>query len=1242
MSDSSETTAPYEEGQETLDRRISGDGDDRESTGSRGRPTKGKDVDVHAHAHALAPSLALQPSQYNHVPKVATHLIEPAASAATGLSPQLSYTALSPPVSSTTSPSAPPRDSRGSSPASPASTSSNSSPSSPSTPLQVLLRRRLRAQQLQHDSSSLLKAGDKVFAVSGSWLHRFFTTSFEESDLDIDSQIGQLSSADILDDTGLVLTSQFEFVSPQLFNKLCQWYGWKEGDPLVERSVYYSSSKQQLDVEAWPLYVIPHTLSSSAASVNRFRTADAKPFLISSHSTTRQLKRSIENLFGIPSHSKCRLWQVNIGPDSFSFPSVVIPSFVESITERKLIPTGKKHGFQTLEQRHVRSGHILLEFRQPDGTYLMDTACGIIMNDGLVGLNNLGNTCYMNSALQCLVHISELTYYFLYDYYKGEINKGNPLGKQGKIAETFGSLIKHLFDRRFIDHQSSFAPRDFRYTIGYFNTIFSDYRQQDSQEFIAFLLDGLHEDLNRVLQKPYVEKPELPEGKVEDEVEIRKLADQCWDAHKKRNNSIVIDLFVGQYKSTLICPECNHVSITFDPYNDLTLPLPIARKWHHRVKILPHEGEPQSFEVELLRSSNFYDLKEYVSKAMNVPMNELICLEVFQSQVYKNYEDKDSDTRYMPISDLISKGDDIWFYQVPHDAGDLVVPVFSTVGGGLSSKAFGIPFFITLSEEEQSSYGSIREKLEMKFTQLSTYHYFEKVRSQSKAEYTIEDFPKLDEDMKKRLTEIQHNDDELASLISLANPELPGDYAFQVKLLSGRKVRTRRSFASRFGHHVGYHSFAFGRSLQADEVSEDGEEDDNLWIPETNGDFGGLQDLLGKLDPLKRALYTYHAIDDEASETKLASPDLVSPDLASSKSPISESPVSNSPASSEDAVAPLSGPLVGERTALVCEWDAELFDVFFTGLEDEEDGGRETWTHPSILHNEDLENSRKEAAARRKKTIGLDDCLELFSKPEILGEQDLWFCPYCKEHRQATKKIEIWSVPDILTIHLKRFESSRSFSDKIDALVEFPIEGLDLSPYATDTANKKDLIYDLCGVDNHFGGTGGGHYTAFVKNFVDGKWYYYDDARVTPANPEDSIRGSAYLLFYRRRTGGEPVGGEYFKKMEEEIKLKREEREGKIKEMERAECGEEEEEEEEEDEDCEDEKSPEENGCDLSPSISATDDSTVKRRKMVSGLIGSTMMGLSNSEMNLEFPISDREEVMSTVSSSANAPNECD
>jgi ubiquitin carboxyl-terminal hydrolase 4/11/15 len=120
---------------------------------------------------------------------------------------------------------------------------------------------------------------------------------------------------------------------------------------------------------------------------------------------------------------------------------------------------------------------------------------------------------------------------------------------------------------------------------------------------------------------------------------------------------------------------------------------------------------------------------------------------------------------------------------------------------------------------------------------------------------------------------------------------------------------------------------------------------------------------------------------------------------------------------------------------------------------------------------------------------------------------------------------ELWKAPDILVMHLKRFSSNRNFRDKLDVKVEYPTEGLDLSGMVRDQQDGKSLMYDLIAVDNHYGGLGGGHYTAYAKNFFNNGWYEYNDSHVSSkTDPRAVVTSAAYLLFYRRRSE-RPLGG---------------------------------------------------------------------------------------------------------------------
>ncbi|KAG1076958.1 hypothetical protein G6F42_025170 [Rhizopus arrhizus] len=114
-------------------------------------------------------------------------------------------------------------------------------------------------------------------------------------------------------------------------------------------------------------------------------------------------------------------------------------------------------------------------------------------------------------------------------------------------------------------------------------------------------------------------------------------------------------------------------------------------------------------------------------------------------------------------------------------------------------------------------------------------------------------------------------------------------------------------------------------------------------------------------------------------------------------------------------------------------------------------------------------------------------------------------------------------MPEIMVVHLKRFSHLRTWRDKIDALIDFPTSELDLTDRVlsiedhTSVKEEDRLIYDLYGVDNHYGGLGGGHYTSFAQNFEDKNWYNFDDSHVGKVDVNDVKTTAAYLLFYRRR-----------------------------------------------------------------------------------------------------------------------------
>ncbi|KAK7205143.1 hypothetical protein BZA70DRAFT_295619 [Myxozyma melibiosi] len=188
---------------------------------------------------------------------------------------------------------------------------------------------------------------------------------------------------------------------------------------------------------------------------------------------------------------------------------------------------------------------------------------------GMTGLKNLGNTCYMNSVIQCLAGTSLLARIFLNGTYRKQINMQNKLGTQGVLAKAFGDLVAALYS----DQCTFLVPTTMKDVTGRLRPEFAGSDQQDAQEFLTFLLDSLHEDLNLNGGKTRLPPLTEQEERMREKFPVRYASFLEWERYRKSDNSAIVSMFQGQYQSKLMCMTCKFTSTTYNPFSVLSLPL---------------------------------------------------------------------------------------------------------------------------------------------------------------------------------------------------------------------------------------------------------------------------------------------------------------------------------------------------------------------------------------------------------------------------------------------------------------------------------------------------------------------------------------------------------------------------------------------------------------------------------------------------------------------------------------------
>uniref|UniRef100_A0A915Q6R4 ubiquitinyl hydrolase 1 n=1 Tax=Setaria digitata TaxID=48799 RepID=A0A915Q6R4_9BILA len=427
----------------------------------------------------------------------------------------------------------------------------------------------------------------------------------------------------------LVLNKDFEAVAPCLWKALLRWHGSaaREGISLHRRILPAkivnpgAINPNESVIELYPLtlLILRHGTASggwlhSAFEWNKESSLRRLPWCIVSESricTVAELLELLAQQLHINDVESARLWTVE----------------VDGSASKRLLDNDS---LTLYDLKIQQSAQLLLELRNADMSWPEEVSClenssidGCSGDNsdtshilGITGLYNMGNTCYMNSALQCLSNTRPLTNYFIEGRHKDDMKR---LKSKGIVALEYANIVKELWSGK----KRNIAPIKLRDAIRCAGPVFAERSQHDCQEFLSILLDLLHEDLNQIENKPFIELNDS-DGRPDSVV-----ANEAWEAHLKRDKSIIVDLFTGQLRSTLTCLNCSSVSCRFDAFTCLQLPIPIDHLLLISVVVVKRDGQiPVRYAFRLSYDTTIDIFKKELARSSRLYRNsfQILCL----------------------------------------------------------------------------------------------------------------------------------------------------------------------------------------------------------------------------------------------------------------------------------------------------------------------------------------------------------------------------------------------------------------------------------------------------------------------------------------------------------------------------------------------------------------------------------------------------------------------------------------
>ena len=703
---------------------------------------------------------------------------------------------------------------------------------------------------------------------------------------------------------------------------------------------------------------------------------------------------------------------------------------------------------------------------------------------GICGLKNLGNSCYLNTSIQCLSNCWEITNYFLRDQYKKDINLSNPLGSNGKICEAYSEVIKKLW----LEKEENYAPKSFKKILSEVNPMYSGNIPQDSQEFLSFLIDCLHEDLNKVKNKPYTVTGD--DSKKDDEI---KSLEELYN-FKRRNQSLFSELFYGQFKSLIVCPnkDCQIENTKFEPFLNLSLPIETKSFFFkiicffifHDISI-----KPIKFIFEFRNDCTIMALRNKVGKILNIHPFSFLIIKIRSTYII----DSILHSKLLLYTNSLKKENvQDSFFLLQFNPKDFYNPNNNIYINEENIKKYRINNFHLLFDEINSN--------KFKFIDLFKEEYFENEEGIPKESYESYYQTEIKKDEGEIFTDLNNGFNEDFILIITRLTEFSKDDPTKImKIIFPRFFMINKKSTCKDVYFKIYEFFEFFYEYTDFEkifknFKSDKKNNNYKYLSYNNYpfllrliNFNGENCILCQNKSDHNCLFPF--------TDKMTVQDI-----------IDKYPKNAIGKKIDNTYYYLTRDQRSNNNIIIKDLALEIvFPNQIVGMVN----NLNIFQNLNFKIYKNMENSAA-------KQIPLSRCFENFMKWEELSNADKYFCPNCKSQQNAKTKLQIYRCPHILIIHLKRFDEKKK---KIEFKIEYPIEGLNLEKYVLNNKeNNYPMNYDLFAITCHIANKGMGHYYSICKNILKKKWYKIDDNKITEINNNNEIiTKDAYVLFYRRR-----------------------------------------------------------------------------------------------------------------------------